>query len=230
MAKAQAAKSKSPIGGFFSRFTSSKAKPAARPSSGVASTMTNLSAGGSAGKTGSMRVAKAVEEPGRWSMANFRLPILGSKPILQQMQVLGTLAGLLLAITAFLVFEDTRTRTRNATYVTIASQMQFHTQRLAKAAQQASQGNLEAFKQLRESRDEFAAQMKLLLAGGEAGGVSLPATSGDARPALGALDKYLVDWALVTRDGPLGRALGGERGWRTVYVDAKVTIYVRRPE
>ena len=49
-------------------------------------------------------------------------------------------------------------------------------------------------------------------------------------PALGALDKYLVDWALVTRDGPLERALGGARGWRTVYADAKVTIYVRRPE
>ena len=61
-------------------------------------------------------------------------------------------------------------------------------QRLAKAAQQASQGNLEAFKQLRESRNEFDAQMKLLLSGGEAGGVSLPATSGEARPALERLD------------------------------------------
>ena len=33
-----------------------------------------------------------------------------------------------------MVFEDTRARTRNATYITIASQMQYHTQRLAKAA------------------------------------------------------------------------------------------------
>ncbi len=49
-------------------------------------------------------------------------------------------------------------------------------------------------------------------------------------PALGVLDKYLVDWALVTRDGPLERALGGSRGWRMIYEDAKVRIYVRRPE
>src|SRR6185312_7901581 len=52
----------------------------------------------------------------------------------------------------------------------------------------ASQGNLEAFKQLRESRDDFAAGMKLLLSGGQAAGVSLPATAGDARPLLDALD------------------------------------------
>ena len=35
-------------------------------------------------------------------------------------------------------------------------------QRLAKAAQQASQGNPVAFKQLRESRDEFAGLVTLL--------------------------------------------------------------------
>jgi len=49
-------------------------------------------------------------------------------------------------------------------------------------------------------------------------------------PALGVLDKYLVDWALVKRESPLERALGGEHGWRMIYEDAKVRIYVRRPE
>jgi len=49
-------------------------------------------------------------------------------------------------------------------------------------------------------------------------------------PALGVLDKYLVDWAVVTRDSPLARALDGSRGWRAVYSDAKVTVYVRRLE
>jgi len=48
-------------------------------------------------------------------------------------------------------------------------------------------------------------------------------------PALGVLDKYLVDWALVKRDSLLERALGGARGWRAVYTDEKVTIYVRQP-
>jgi twitching motility protein PilJ len=73
-------------------------------------------------------------------------------------------------------------------------------QRLAKAAQQASQGNVEAFKQLRESREEFAAQMKLLLSGGEVGGVALPATSGEARPVLDALDR---EWQKNERNAAL---------------------------
>lgn len=47
-------------------------------------------------------------------------------------------------------------------------------------------------------------------------------------PALGVLDKYLVDWALVTTDSPLARALAGARGWAEAYSDTKVTIYVRR--
>ncbi len=56
------------------------------------------------------------------------------------MQVLGVAAALLLLLTAFAVYLDTTTRTRNATYVSIASQMQFHTQRLAKAAGLAARG------------------------------------------------------------------------------------------
>ncbi len=47
-------------------------------------------------------------------------------------------------------------------------------------------------------------------------------------PALGVLDKYGVDWALVRRGSPLDQALRREAGWRTVYEDAKVVIYVRR--
>lgn len=46
-------------------------------------------------------------------------------------------------------------------------------------------------------------------------------------PALGVLDKYRVDWALVTRDSPLAQALHRALNWRAVYTDAKVTIYVR---
>ena len=44
------------------------------------------------------------------------------------------------------------------------------------------------------------AQMKLLLSGGEVGGVSLPATAGDARPVLDALDK---EWQKNERNAGL---------------------------
>ena len=99
-----------------------------------------------------------------------------------------------------MVWLDARQSTFGTMYIATVGKIRMLSQRLAKAAQQASQGNLEAFKQLRESRDEFAAQMKLLLSGGEVGGVSLPATSGDARPVLDALDK---EWQKNERNAAL---------------------------
>ena len=95
----------------------------------------------------------------------------------------------LLAIDAAVVAVDARQGTFGTIYIATAGKIRMLSQRLAKAAQQASQGNREAFKQLRDSRDEFAASMNLLLSGGPAAGATLPATGGAARPALEALDK-----------------------------------------
>jgi twitching motility protein PilJ len=94
----------------------------------------------------------------------------------------------LLAVDAAVVAVDTRVGTFGTIYIATVGKIRMLSQRLAKAAQQASQGNREAFKQLRDSRDEFAASMNLLLAGGSAAGTSLPPTSAAARPALDALD------------------------------------------
>ncbi|HET6265955.1 MAG TPA: methyl-accepting chemotaxis protein [Usitatibacter sp.] len=169
-------KPKSFFGDLFGRFGSPKAKPAARPSSGASSTMTNLPAqAGAARKPASGRAA-APEREG-WSLADLRLPVIGSKPVTTQLQVLGITAGLLLAFIAILVFEDTTQRTRNATYVTIASQMQFHTQRLAKAAGLAARGQQGAFPQVQDSRDEFASYLKILQDGGFAFNVNVPSAA-----------------------------------------------------
>jgi hypothetical protein len=93
----------------------------------------------------------------------------------------------LLAIDAAVVAVDTRQGTFGTIYIATVGKIRMLSQRLAKAAQQASQGNREAFKQLRESRDEFAASMKLLLAAAARGG--RPAGDLGARaPALDALD------------------------------------------
>ena len=186
MAKAQTAKPKSSIGDWFRRLTGPKAKPAARPASAQVSTMTNLTAtagpstagpatrpGGSAGKAAAARKASA----GGWSLARFRLPWIGDRPITTQMQVLGSIALVLLALTALMVFEDTTARTRNATYVTIASQMQFHTQRLAKAAGLAARGQQASFPQVQDSRDEFANYLGVLRNGGFAFGENVPSAA-----------------------------------------------------
>ena len=107
---------------------------------------------------------------------------------LPKLQVLIGVLVLLLSLDAAVVWLDARQGTFGTLYVATVGKIRMLSQRLAKAAQQASQGNLEAFKQLRDSRDEFATQMKLLISGGEVAAVSLPPTSADARPALDALE------------------------------------------
>jgi twitching motility protein PilJ len=94
----------------------------------------------------------------------------------------------LLAIDATVVWFDARQGTFGTIYIATVGKIRMLSQRLAKAAQQASEGNLDAFKQLRESRDQFAAQMKLLTEGGQVGGVDLPPTSETVRPVLEALE------------------------------------------
>ncbi|HEV3008401.1 MAG TPA: methyl-accepting chemotaxis protein [Burkholderiales bacterium] len=106
----------------------------------------------------------------------------------RRLQVLIAALVALLLVDAAVVWFDARQGTFGTLYIATAGKIRMLSQRLAKAAQQASQGNLEAFKQLRDSRDEFAAQMKLLLAGGQAAGVELPPTSAGVRPVLDTLD------------------------------------------
>ena len=183
MAKAPAVKSKFSIGDAFRKLGSPKAKTAARPPSN-SSTQTKVPATGgpvtrpaqAARATAAARPQAPAREAGL-GIAAFRLPILGSKPITVQLQVLGSVALLLLALTAFMVFEDTRLRTRNATYVTITSQMQFHTQRLAKAASIAARGQQTAFPQLQDSRDEFQSYLQILQNGGFAFDVQVPSAA-----------------------------------------------------
>ena len=196
MAKAQAVKARFSIGDYFKRFTAPKARTPSRPPLGTA-TMTNVpAAGGPLTRPGP--AARSAAEPARrpakaegGSLVGFRAPFIGHKPITQQMQVLGAIAAVLLVATGVLVYEDTVQRTRSSTYLTIASQMQFHTQRLAKASGLAARGQPAAFPQLQGSRDEFASYLNTLQNGGTAFGVDLPAAgSSDAtRASIGELAK-----------------------------------------
>jgi twitching motility protein PilJ len=180
MAKAQAMK-KSFFGDLFKFGGKPKAKPgAARPQ---ASTMTNIPAAGNTStrmKAATAAVAaKKAPKKSDGSLAGFRLPFIGARPVAAQLQILGVVAGTLLAFTALMVYMDTRDRTINSTYVTITSSMQFHTQRLAKAAGIAARGNPTAFAEVQDSRDEFANYLNILQnpAGGFAFGVQVPSAA-----------------------------------------------------
>src|ERR1700716_1413570 len=100
MAKAQTMKPKSSFADFFRRLTSPKPKALSRPSSAQSSTMTNLQAAGGPNTKG--QAARAAAAPARkpakaakaagWTLASFRLPGIGTKPLTSQLQILGTLA------------------------------------------------------------------------------------------------------------------------------------------
>jgi twitching motility protein PilJ len=124
----------------------------------------------------------------------------------RRLPLLAGLLALLILIDAGVVVFDAREATFNTVYVAAVGKIRMLSQRLAKAAQQASQGNGEAFKQLRDSRDEFAAVVTLLTAGGATSGVTLPPTPERVRPALSALE---TQWRKTERNA--GLVIGEER-------------------
>jgi twitching motility protein PilJ len=91
----------------------------------------------------------------------FKLPIIGSKPLLSQLKVLGTLAGLFLLLTIIAIALDRRFAGHDSAYTNITSQLQYHTQRLAKSAGLAARGDAGSFPQLQDSRDEFQRYLKV---------------------------------------------------------------------
>ena len=118
----------------------------------------------------------------------------------RKLQVLTAILVALLAVDAVVVAYDTRESTFGTVYISTVGKIRMLSQRLAKAAQQASQGNVLAFRQLGESRDEFAALVKLLADGGTVGGVDVPPTPQRVRPALQALER---EWAKTEHNAGL---------------------------
>jgi len=114
---------------------------------------------------------------------------LGGMRVGRQYAMLGALFAVVFLASIVVVVLDNRAATYGTVYVSTATQMRMLSQRIAKAAQTGLTGNAEAFKQLRASRDQFVTSLKLLTVGGNASGVSLPATSEDVRPVLRDLTK-----------------------------------------
>src|SRR5919197_864554 len=114
----------------------------------------------------------------------------------RKLKFLVLLLALVMLANGLIVVYDARQATFNTVYVAAVGKIRMLSQRLAKAAQQASQGNAAAFKQLRESRDEFASTVLLLGTGGVASGVQVPPTPQSVRPQLAALQ---TEWKKTER-------------------------------
>ncbi len=139
-------------------------------------------------------------KPAATSAGSGGLPLIGGLPAARQLQILVGALAVSLAIVATLVVIDARQASFGTIYIASVGKIRMLSQRLAKAAQLASRGSAEAFKELRSSRDEFVALIKLLDAGGESSGVDLPPTPAAVRPALDALN---AEWGKTDRNASL---------------------------
>ncbi len=117
--------------------------------------------------------ANKVTKPKK-SDAGFKLPLIGNRPLEKQLPILLLIFGVFLLLAIAAAYLDARTRSYNATYTNITSQLQFHTQRLAKSAGLAARGDSVSFPQLQDSRDEFQRYLGVLNDGGFAFGVDVP--------------------------------------------------------
>ncbi len=120
-----------------------------------------------AGATGATSSASAAHEAPMAASRDLRLPIIGGMPLAQQIRLLLVLLGFSLLLSIFFVWVNSNNSILTSTQTQIASDALMHSQRIGKAAPNAIQGNLEAFKQLADSRKEFNKDLRVLSEGGD---------------------------------------------------------------
>jgi twitching motility protein PilJ len=114
-----------------------------------------------------------------------RIPLIGDRPYAEQVRILRTalivLVASVLVIGAWLIYK----LNLGANYIEASARMQTESQRIAKAAQQVLGGSPAAVQELRDSKADFERLVSAVTQGGEAGHVSVPATSGAPTIPLG---------------------------------------------
>jgi twitching motility protein PilJ len=106
-------------------------------------------------------IGDALEKTG-----DIRLPMIGHLPLQQQVRILLIALGGSLVLGASFVWLNSNHSILVSTQTQIAGDALMHSQRIGKASPNAIQGNLEAFKQLEESRKEFNRDLTVLSKGG----------------------------------------------------------------
>ena len=138
---------------------------------------TNSGFDAAANKTQKIAAAVAatkVTKPKKVTKGIFKLPFIGEKPLVNQLVILLVITAIfvLFAIGATVYYQIKKDQA--STYTNITSQLQFHTQRLAKSGGLAARGDAISFPQLQDSRDEFQRYLDVLNAGGEAFSATVP--------------------------------------------------------
>ncbi len=115
----------------------------------------------------------------------FELPVIGTKPVNTQVQVLLTLLGFCFFVVVMVLLYDNRVGSNGALQTQIIGDTLMHSQRLAKAAPNAVEGNRDAFAELRESQDAIQLNLEALANGDPLRGVSR--ADPDNQPGLAKL-------------------------------------------
>ncbi|MEN3111237.1 methyl-accepting chemotaxis protein [Uliginosibacterium paludis] len=127
----------------------------------------------------------------------FSLPVIGSRPLNEQMRILGTIFGVLVVIVVALTFFQLRSARQGTAFVSAAGQMGTLSQTLAKAAQLAVTGGRTGFSELKESRENFEATLKAITDGGEIDGTGIPGSPGAVQPQLKAVTEL---WTKLNKE------------------------------
>ncbi|MFZ6772031.1 methyl-accepting chemotaxis protein [Undibacterium sp. SXout7W] len=124
-------------------------------------------------------IGDALEKGG-----DIRLPLIGHLSLQQQMRVLSMTMGLALLFGAIFVWLNASQSALISTQVQISGEALMHSQRIGKAAPNAIQGNVEAFKQLEDSRKEMNSDLNILLVGGNYQGRNVDKADSTLEPVL----------------------------------------------
>jgi twitching motility protein PilJ len=115
------------------------------------------------------------------------LPLIGRRPVQQQVQMLGILMALFVVATAVVIYLDASVSSRANGQIARASDMLMQSQRLARVAPASLQGSNDAFKDLVEGRDQIDQDL-IALTNGEG---NVGSSSASLQPLLAQLqDKW----------------------------------------
>ncbi len=128
---------------------------------------------------------------------NFRLPFIGTMPLQEQVRILLLILALTVVLGGMFAWANSRGTSLAATQTQIAAEALMHSQRIGKAAPNAIQGNEEAFRQLKESRDALQANLNLLHVGGSYQGRTIGAPGQDMKTQV---DAAMASWDKTERE------------------------------
>jgi twitching motility protein PilJ len=125
------------------------------------------------------------------------LPLVGAKPITQQLRLFGVVFAIALVIAAVATLLDFQQARTSAALAAASGQVRTLSQQIAKTVPTALQGNADAFKELRATKDRFSALIQALLIGGDVEELAVPATPDATRPML---DATVAEWDKTSKN------------------------------